>query len=366
MNRIRSIDGLRGLAALAVVLFHYGRFFDAALPGVSWGYLAVDLFFIISGFILSARYLESIARGETSFGKFFVRRIARLWPLHIFAIALIFLENWFFFDHLHLFRVASGYATFDIFSNILMFQGFTNTSLLLNPPSWSISAELIVNLLWVGALLRGWGARIGAFATAICIGCLLLHETTLAFSPYIRVFGILPHGLLRSAAGFGIGCLIFRHRPKLPLPSMSIPFLMCSALVLLRYQQEIAAHGGDFLIAYGLFPLMTIAALQDGSFARFLERFGWLGTISYSVYLLQVPVACGIDILPVYGMGEVPPRLGFIYLAALLVISTAGYFLVERPGIRVVSAALRTFRRLLPTTAPMYAASGAEAPRLSE
>jgi len=141
-----ALTGIRGVAAWFVVLFHVRIGASAQLP--AWligifakGYLAVDLFFMLSGFVLWLNYSESLrSKGAASVPRFFGRRIARIWPLHAailcataaFALLLQLSGHG---DPIH-------YPWSDLPLHLLLIQnwGFSN-SLTWNDPAWSISCE---------------------------------------------------------------------------------------------------------------------------------------------------------------------------------------------------------------------------------
>lgn len=114
--RYHLLDALRGLAALAVVCFHWQNFFlladaeqgnyegrDQPLwlflsPIYQHGHLAVDLFFSLSGFVFFCFYAQKISRGEVSGLNFFVLRFSRLYPLHLLTLVCAAIGQWAFYS----------------------------------------------------------------------------------------------------------------------------------------------------------------------------------------------------------------------------------------------------------------------------
>src|SRR6185312_15719771 len=90
--RFDAVDGMRGIAALAVAVLHRQDMFGFSDFPLHWGELPVDLFFILSGFILSWKYLAGLSSGTISVTTFLIHRITRLWPLHIVALFLLAAE----------------------------------------------------------------------------------------------------------------------------------------------------------------------------------------------------------------------------------------------------------------------------------
>src|ERR1051326_6615721 len=145
MNEIRPLTAMRGIAALAVVMQHFSAAAQSLTPTwipslVPHGYMAVDFFFILSGYIMCLTYLPAFeANGVKEFPGFLLKRVARIVPLNVFVLLLLIAlgvvsrlvmsTNIFFND---------SSIWFDLPANLLMVQGLgigTN----LNGPSWSIS-----------------------------------------------------------------------------------------------------------------------------------------------------------------------------------------------------------------------------------
>ncbi|MES2987631.1 MAG: acyltransferase, partial [Pseudomonadota bacterium] len=175
-HELRALTSVRGLAAWMIVLFHIR---DAMpwlphklLAVLNHGYLAVDFFFLLSGFVIWNSYAERIREGgAAALPEFFKRRIARIWPLHIvmlgFGLALALLLN------------AAGRDTHDfplseLPLHVLLLQNWGFTShLSWNDPAWSISCELAAYLLFpLLALAIDW-RRVPTLAILAAIAALL-------------------------------------------------------------------------------------------------------------------------------------------------------------------------------------------------
>ena len=143
-DRLRGLDGVRGLAALSVVFVHFGRLLDPRVDELFHTfYLSVDLFFILSGIVLARRYELAIATRKMPVRQFFIDRFARLYPLHL-VIVLAFAA--FIPPAMHDGRHIT-------WSDLLMLNGGLLTTVSVNVVSWSASAEMIVNVFY-GALVR--------------------------------------------------------------------------------------------------------------------------------------------------------------------------------------------------------------------
>ncbi len=187
MPEIRPLTSLRGIAAFAVVLQHFSASAQTLTP--DWipslaphGYMAVDFFFVLSGFIMSLTYLaEFEARGLRAFPDFMVKRIARIVPLNLFVLLVLTIAglvsrgltgtNMFFDD---------STIAFDLPANALMLQGL-GVGQNLNGPSWSISTEFAAYFLFplfvvcVFNRARVLSAAVLLFALAILCSVAMRH-----------------------------------------------------------------------------------------------------------------------------------------------------------------------------------------------
>jgi peptidoglycan/LPS O-acetylase OafA/YrhL len=186
-----GLTGLRGLAALWVVLYHYCSLYLPALDAgwlgglMSRGYLAVDLFFLLSGFVLAHVYSDAAERKGFAFFRAFMRaRVARIYPLHLLVLAL-FVAMAFAVRGIH--YVKDGYyyplplsgprSLEALVANVLMLQGLKASDLSWNYPAWSISVEfaaylvfpLAIGLLW---RLSGRSLTVATFAAFAAIWAL--------------------------------------------------------------------------------------------------------------------------------------------------------------------------------------------------
>src|SRR5258706_2626883 len=148
---IRPLTSIRGIAAMAVVLYHfqgnfsYEFYLHKSTLLFSRGYLWVDFFFLLSGFILSHVHAEEFNRGLTTYRTFLFKRIARAYPLHVFTLFVLLLPAcWPTVQAMQDRRTVASFV-----SNLLLVQAWGPTShLSWNYPSWSISDEWAAYLLF--------------------------------------------------------------------------------------------------------------------------------------------------------------------------------------------------------------------------
>ena len=346
-RRFDALDGLRGVAALGVVFYHYEGMFGAGPARFRWGFLCVDLFFIMSGFVLAHRYEADLLSGRVSFRNFFVARLARLWPLHAVAtlavVALAVFET-FALHNRGMFDLDAPGTTLVLNLTLLQNAGFLDR-LTWNFVAWSISAEVLVNLFWFGATRRrripvAWlaaAAAVAAAAIVVAVGPGTLDLT------HQRLFGFLNGGLVRCAMGFAMGLALYRAWPSggagWPRGAPAILSLLAAGGLLLLVTRYGASPGGDWACALLLFPLLVVLATTDGSPVNRLFRLRplvWLGTISYAVYLCQFPLAYIVkrasDALRHADIAFAAPATGIVFLGGLLAVAALAHRAIELPA----------------------------------
>lgn len=274
MGRLSGLDTLRGIAAILVVLMHADHL--SGTPG--WfadGYLAVDFFFLLSGYVLARAFDRRLATDLSPIG--FLRiRIRRLWPVMAIGAILGLIS------FLQIFGSVVAMALF-VLALLIAPQLWAPTypAFPSNPPTWSISVELIANALHCLLFVRMSNA--GLFAvSASCLAVLI------TFAPDFDV-GVMPGDLWLGAARVGlsypIGMLIWRlarDRPRCP-PQYAI--LALPALILVSSQL-----GPWFDIA---FVVLACPLILIGGLGR--SRFGpALGAISFPLYAVHYPILRGV------------------------------------------------------------------------
>ena len=281
---------MRGLAALGVVGFHYRQVIpenlspDRVTGFFERAYIFVDLFFILSGFVLAYVYSSffSGAPAKSALKQFFVHRVARIYPLHLATLLFMLL----LLGANVLAQGGSLPPIGEILRNFLMVHawGFSE-SYLLNYPSWSISAEFAVYLLFpvFAVFLRG-PFRQGAMIVLIIAGygVLAAHSSSLQLGATFN--------LLRALLAFPLGILLYQYRGRLPDTVSPSAFQMISALLIIMVMH---LRLSDYWLIPA-FALLVLAMWKDeGMIARALNQ-QWLhalGLWSYAIYMLHVPLA---------------------------------------------------------------------------
>lgn len=283
----RALEGIRGVGALWIVVFH--SFYR-------WhGYLAVDLFVILSGFVVAQSALDVPRRSGGA--EFVRRRLARLWPLHVAALGAYAAA--FLYHHGTLPDYPDGLA-FTLFqqATLLHCVGFNGQGLTWNFPAWTVSVEFWINLVvffLVSARIRSGGLLIAAVVAYLCLynG---FKEYGLNIS-YQLAGGWLAGGVLRGLGGFALGWLAFRtHARILPDVSSRVAWtaletgsLAGLTAISLRADGTVAT---DYVAIPALFALAVALARERGLFAAVLglPPLRFLGRISYGIFLLHIPL----------------------------------------------------------------------------
>ncbi|MGN6777557.1 acyltransferase family protein [Rhizobium sp.] len=297
MPRFVILDFVRFALALLVAIMHFDGFLTPRKA-----YLAVDFFFILSGFVLCAAY-EKRAASETFFKSFVIDRIARLYPLHLLTLVLLIPVNGLFFWTTGGQVLENGWSYQDghfytFLLNIFMLQNVgLNTAGSWNAPAWSISVEMFVNLFLGLALIpMTRGKTVWPYLLAVAIACyaIILGQHGSLRVIYERAFGFLNLGLLRGFAGIALGVVSYQlwqwldRKPGcLPMAkTVAASTAMASVLVMFVFTDM---QNADFAMIPLMFAFVTSVAvvekripLSDGLTRSVLME---LGALSYGIYL---------------------------------------------------------------------------------
>ena len=344
-RHLDALTGIRGIAAWGVVLYHIRLSLTAILPEpviaiLAKGYLAVDLFFILSGFVIWYNYADRIGRGGwAEVRQFLWRRFARVWPLHGFILAAF---AGFAALLIATGRDASGYPLAELPLHVLLIQNWGLTpDLSWNHPAWSISTEFAAYLLFPLLVAAAPWERLADWVL-LALAALLAGTIHWVFAlhGYPGLGDNIPAmGLWRCLAGFALGCV------------------MCQ----LWQRWQGARHGGLIaglgalgLVAAGLaldlpetawvpasfFAALLALALGKGWPVQMLggKALTYLGEISYSTYLAHFL----LFILFKLAFVDASLQLGWGglagFLALVLAASAALYHGVEKPAQRWLNA----------------------------
>lgn len=342
-QRYYSLDGMRGLAAIIVVLHHFGLQVNPGLAAS--GYLAVDFFFALSGFVLALAYQDRLAEG-LSVRRFMLQRTIRLYPLFLIGLAFGSIKaiGQILLQDSTALPLPALLLTLITSPLMLPTPGANLVSIFpLNTPAWSLFFEMIISLAFGAALFR-W--RNTSLALAAAIAAMLLLPGI--FSHDGRVAGLgtswpdFAYGFPRVFFSFLMGVLIFRiskGRERRINGDVHIAIVALIALLLGR-------PDGWFNAEYDIIVLMLAipAVLWAGVLWEVPEHhqrfFAWLGDISYPLYMLHFPLLM-ITLFLVRDYHIPPAILGIAFLLAMLALSTLVLRLYDEPARAILSMRFR-------------------------
>ncbi len=291
-GEITAHTALRGLAALMVILYHCALASPEVALGpltalVRRGYLFVDIFFLLSGFILMRRYGDSLARPSRDvLRQFWQRRFLRIYPPYIVWLALAILV-WFLIDSRGDGpRYAMGEHLTAILLHITMLQSLLGLEIQYNVPLWSIAVEMAAYL--VLPLFAMAVVRMGRMGTGILVAILLV-----AVWLFIQRHGTLdvingPGALARCLMGFCLGALASLLARELP-PGLA-RWSRAMSLFLLTLTLAAFAVGQVFVGYCAALGMVMVSSLPTPSPWTRTWLPMLLGRVSFSLYLAHVPV----------------------------------------------------------------------------
>jgi peptidoglycan/LPS O-acetylase OafA/YrhL len=343
---IRALTGVRGVAAAVIVAYHFG---DVQLFGggniayyrIPHGYLPVDLFFMLSGYVIGLTYRDAFGSGNLkNYATFMLKRVARLYPAYL-AIGLLYVA-----------KIAAGlsgqdtlsmFSPSDIVGNILMMTGWGLHIHPLIGVSWAASAEmgsyLLVPLLMLVTIRRS----LPVCGFAVLAALLAIYAVSISgrgsSGPLDVVNGNSFYPLLRAVAGFTLGLAIFRFAGVLDRLSMTTQDVLL-AVILAAIITTVSLAAADRLLYLLFIPLVAVLS-RDGRLAQAL--FGnalvyRLGIISYSIYLIHpLFVSFAVRAWRNFGQTEAVYLLASAAcFIAIWLLSELSYRLIEMPGRKAV------------------------------
>lgn len=333
-----DIDGLRAVAVLLIVFFH------VRLSNVPGGFIGVDVFFVISGFLITKLILREVAQDSFSFKDFYWRRLRRLGPALFVTIAITLLAGWFILPPtLYQSTAQAALATIFSVSNILFWlqTGYFDVAAAYKPllHTWSLSVEEQFYLIWPASLLlgakylkRSWLLIAIAAASLLSLGLsqMLLAENASAsfFLTPFRVFAF-GSGAILALTGWEARNVVMANIASL------------SGLLIIFYVAGTLQESAPFPGLNGAIPVLGAALMIYAGPSAVMNRaialapIRYIGQISYSVYLLHWPLVVYYIFLfgPAHTTQQVLGLIVVILVAgALMYHSVEMYFRRKREG----------------------------------
>lgn len=336
--RFLALDALRGVLALFVVLFHLpvdSHLRD--LPLVMHGYLVVDYFFVLSGFVIAHSYGQRINDGAQG-RDFLIKRVARVWPLHAVMLGLfVLLEVVRALTHFDSVPPFTGdRAPGGIITNLLMIQALgTEDSQTWNGPAWAVSAEMLCYVVFAGVVLwaRKWVFLASVILAAAGLAVLILFAPEAEWASWMNTTWRL--GWARALYGFFVGVVVYRLWTMRPGPGWG--WLEAGLIALALVFVWFAVGPWTVLATLFFAPVVWVLAGDRGPVAEALtwEPLVKLGDVSYGVYLIHMLLIVLMMIVARKTGFYVERRidLGSVWLNDLLMLG----FLATAVGLAVLS-----------------------------
>ena len=333
MHYRRDIDGLRAIAVLAVILFHFG------FPAISGGFIGVDIFFVISGYLITSIIVNDLNKGCFSFGDFYLRRARRILPaLYVVLIASAVISLFLFLPK-DLISFGKSLASTVFFGSNIFFMSETDyfdSSALVKPllHTWSLSVEEQFYFIFPFflVLIRKFQSRhfFGIIFVCFVLNLILsefardLSQTKTFYLSPLRAWEFMLGSLLTHPLARDLGSMRVRHSAGI----VGAVFLL---FCLLFYTDLTPFPGfgallpcmGTALIIYaGSGPVSIVSKILS------LKPMVYIGLRSYSLYLWHWPVL----VFSTYMASEPPgPILSMVLILLALLMSILTYKFVELP-----------------------------------
>lgn len=369
-SRFYSLDFIRGLAAISVVFWHWQHFFyNGSTPGTfnvqdqpfyqfffllyHKGWLAVDFFFSLSGFIFFWLYAEKIKERRVSAFHFFALRFSRLYPLHAATFVFVLISQLLFFNSKGDYFV---YPNNDIYHAILHIFMASNWGMekgwSFNAPIWSVSIEILMYAIFFFACFF-FRMRFSIVLILIFTGLLMLEARPVIgrgiFSFFIGGLTYLCYQTIchkNLSSKFLIGSLILAILLWLAaITEVKLEWFWPRINESLKsqfkpewhiYISEISQRAAIFFTTGLIFPITIISAvLIEDQYGFFGKQLRFIGDISYSSYLLHFPIQLLLFLLVIeFELGQDFFYSGLsmiVYFGILIPICLISYYLFECP-----------------------------------
>ncbi len=364
--RLYSLDVLRGIAALTVVFWHWQHFYSKsstpfmveAQPLFNWlfpfyrnGDLAVDFFFLLSGFIFFWLYPKKIFEGHVSAKEFLILRFSRLYPLHFLTLIIVAAQQFYYWKIHGSYFIYEENNIFHFLLNLLFIssvkleKGFS-----FNGPIWSVSVEVFVYFIFflISKNIKPKNIKPNFWVAAM-----------LSLVGYFLIFpSYSPVG--RGVGGFFLGGVVYSIYQSIIMSKMSkylSQFILFSTVILwaiaillsskyinpgLFFNFGILDSPPGFAYRPKIFAAMVLFTATLLSFAiferetsGFFKKLSVLGDISYSSYLLHFPLQLAFaTVVSSNGIGidifNRPVTLA-MFLIILILFSIMSYHYIEMP-----------------------------------
>lgn len=329
-DHLECIDGIKGIACFIIAFFwHYRHFckppdvpfFNIFQVSYKYGYLLVELFFMLSGFGMMSGYGRRVLDHEITFPEYIMKRIKKLYPLFLLSTFIVIILEILIHHKAGEFFVYQNFDLYHLVLNLLLLQnGLLETGWSFNSPSWVISVLIILYALFYLICYHSKRSSVVYYLFAMCaiLGCIIKLSD---------ISGPLINELIgRGLSSFSVGVLmtgIYKQFDSFNSKRLGYFFLTFIGVTyfLLRTGRTYYVGNLMMLVIIGIAPMTLFCALSIPWISRLLslKPFVLLGKISIAVYLLHFPVQCLIMCINDYA---VPLSFSSCYIWMLYVFIT--------------------------------------------
>jgi peptidoglycan/LPS O-acetylase OafA/YrhL len=330
-----DIDGLRAIAVLSVVAFH-------AFPElITGGFIGVDIFFVISGYLISTIIFDSLEKSDFSFSDFYARRVLRIFPALVLVLVSCFIFGWttlladeFMQLGKHMVAGASFASNLVLWDEAGYFDNSADAKPLLH--LWSLGIEEQFYFVWPALLWLAWKRKINLITLTVCIAIasFVINITTVYvnpvaafYSPLSRFWELLIGAALAYLMLYKKDYLVGWHRLRDAISIVSLCLFAFGVVWLTKtsvfpgWWALLPTLAGAFLIFSGPHAWVNRTILSN-------KVFVWVGLISYPLYLWHWPLLSFARIVE-GGMTSIGIRISLVILSFIL--SWLTYRFIERP-----------------------------------
>ena len=340
MNKFPSLNGLRAISIIIVILSHLIRFnFYIFQREINWipifnGDLGVNVFFVISGFLITSLLLnEEEKYGSVSIKSFYIRRVLRIFPAYFFLLLVYFLLQ--LLGYLRIPAVVWATSlTYTKFLNPLV-EGYT-------APAWSLSIEEFFYLFWPTIFV--FQQKIRKEVPLYIIGIVTMVRLYATFYPTEL---LNPLSIFTRSDAIAMGCFVALYKNEIleQLGRHWNVFLISSVAILVLGPWLSLLVTNSYLLQYYFFTIMSNGIIANIAIAIIMlysiyrprgywykvlnsKTFNYIGILSYSLYLWQILFL----IKRTWWVTHFPQNTVLIFLTAMF-----SYYVIERPFLRLKS-----------------------------
>ncbi len=343
-KKIEELESIRGLAALLIVFYHFPKWSSLLDVGIiNNGYLMVDLFFVLSGFVIYSAYANKISSSKDLL-RFQFLRFGRLYPVHLtFFLVLLLIEIAKYFAQIKFGLISPNTQPFRennpmaMIEQIFLIQaiGPNENALSFNGPSWSISVEFYTYLIFGISILLLNKIK-DVWFSVIAVAAVVLVATQ-------KTFGL--ELLLRCLAGFFIGCLTAVVIDKFKINVSRYISLLVFASIILFLQFKPSHHYDLVIYLLTAVLIASIVLSRKGYLNNLLnlKALTWLGSISYALYMSHTAIIWFINQFLRFFLKKPEIMSKGKSISSLNEVETVITFLVATSIILIVSAIVYNF-----------------------